>query len=330
MKYLTIIILFIFSFFFFYTVYSFVRPHDIGEKILDIKQGDTARGITNKLYENGIICNTNLFYYYVKFTGKSKHLKYGKYFFKGSYSLLEVIDQIKKGKIHLRKITIPEGYTTKKICALFAKNNFGNYNVFREQCNNANFAQELTGYPINNLEGFLYPETYLFPEDVSEKFILNHLSKEFFKKVPFYDSISTENLTSYEVLILASIVEREAQRESEKPLIASVYLNRIRHGGYRLQADPTVAYALELIGKKRKKIYFKDLKIDSPYNTYKYKGLPPTPICNPSLSSIEAVLNPQKSKFFYFVADKKGGHLFSRTFSEHQRKQEILREQNGR
>ena len=115
MKYLTIIILFTFIFFFFYTVYCFVKPQDIGEKILEIKQGDTARGITNKLSENGIINNANLFYYYVKFTGKSKHLKYGKYFFKGSYSLIEVINQIKKGKVHLRKITIPEGYTTKKM-----------------------------------------------------------------------------------------------------------------------------------------------------------------------------------------------------------------------
>jgi len=229
----------------------------------------------------------------------------------------------------LNKITIPEGLTAWKTCKLLARKEFGTYQGFLSLCNDSLFAKKLTGFNIPNLEGFLYPETYHFPEKVTEKFILSHIVKEFFNQTAELDFRPNKKLDFYETIILASIVEREAKIEDEKPTIASVYVNRIKYN-YKLQADPTVAYVLELQGKHRKKLYYRDLKIDSPYNTYKHLGLPPTPICSPSKSSIAAVLDPADTDFFFFFADGSGRHEFTQTYQQHIFRQNQLKVKNGK
>ena len=140
--------------------------------------------------------------------------------------------------------------------------------------------------------------------------------EQHFSQTKDLDFSHSKEMDYYQILILASIVEKEAQFDEEKPTIASVYLNRLEVD-MKLQADPTISYILEQKGKKRKKIYYKDLKIDSPYNTYLYKGLPPTPICTPSKSAIKAVLEPEETDYFYFFASGGGKHTFSQTYSQH-------------
>jgi len=190
--------------------------------------------------------------------------------FSGELSLPGVANILKLGKVVLRKATIPEGLTINKTAKVLS-----------------------------------HPETYYFPYEVSEQYIIQTLVQEFFSQTQDCDFAPNKGLSFYETLVLASIVEREARFRDEQPTIASVYLNRIKYN-YKLQADPTVAYALELQGKIRKKIYYRDLKIDSPFNTYRNFGLPPSPICSPSVSSIKAVLEPAETDYFFFFANGSG------------------------
>ena len=295
---------------------------ELDEKVIVIEKGDNAMQIATILQNEGIIKNEHFFYYYVRIFGNDKKLDFGSYLFDGKFSMFDVAKKIEEGKVKLRKITIPEGLTLKKTCRVLSENGFGMYLNFIATCNDSSYANSITDFSCKNLEGFLYPETYHFPENVSEKFIISHLVETFLKQTKNLNL--NEELNFYDTIILASIVEREARLESEKPLIASVYLNRLKDN-YKLQADPTVAYVLEDMGKNRKKIYYKDLEIDSPFNTYLNRGLPPTPICSPSLSSINAVINPQISDYYFFFADGSGGHEFSKNFNNHQSKLNQMR-----
>jgi len=327
LKILPFFLLFVVLFFAVYGIVYFTKPIVIPSTLVDIQAGDTAQQVADKLYNLGIIRSRSWFYLYVKISGIDKHLSRGKYLFAGKQSLFDIAEKIRNGKVVQKHITIPEGLTIKKTCRKLAKNGFGNYQKFLSLCNDSVLAKQLTGFSIPNLEGFLYPETYYFPEETQERFIIEHLVNQFFKVTSKLNFNTPHNLNFYQTIILASIVEKEAKMNDEKPLIASVYLNRLQFN-YKLQADPTIAYILEQMGKNRKKIYYKDLELDSPFNTYKYPGLPPTPICSPSLSSIEAVLKPADTNYFFFFADNKGRHIFSQTYNQHLYKQRELK--NGR
>lgn len=329
MKLLSASLILIILFFATYAVFLFTQPVSIRDVIIEINSGESAFSIAKKLHQNGIIRSRNIFYLYVKLAGIDDQLSFGKYLFYGNMSLISVAKKLRLGKVVQNKITFPEGYTLKRICRKLSNKKFGDYRKFLEICHDSLFILKTTGFDKPSLEGFLYPETYYFPDDVNEEFIIKHLITEFFKQTENLDFKPTPKLDFYDQIVLASIVEREAKIEDEKPLIASVYLNRIEYN-HKLQADPTIAYALELKGMTRKKIFYKDLEIDSPYNTYKNYGLPPTPICNPSRSSIEAVLNPATTDYFYFVADKKGRHLFSQTYNQHLNYQYEMKRNNGK
>jgi UPF0755 protein len=329
MKSLTFSLIIVVLLFSFLTFYTLAAPMQVKETLIEIKNGESALSIANKLSDNKIIRSKNWFLFYTKMTGSSHHLQQGKYLFNGNYSIMDVISLIKDGKIHLQRVTIPEGLTLRKTFQLLDKKGFGSAKIYHHLSMDTLFIKKLTGFSARSLEGFLYPDTYFFPEEASEEFILQHLTHSFFVQTSDIDFKPHPMLTYYEIIILASIVEKEAKVEDEKPLIASVYLNRLEHGGYKLQADPTVAYFLEEAGKRREKIYYKDLEIDSPYNTYIYYGLPPTPICSPAKSSILAVLNPAESDYLFFFADNRGGHIFSKTYHEHLKGLQELRRQNG-
>ncbi|MCF7792837.1 MAG: endolytic transglycosylase MltG [Candidatus Cloacimonetes bacterium] len=312
-----------------YLYYLLYSPKQIKETIIEIEKGEPALSIADKLYDKNLIHSREAFYLYIKFTGAQGDLSYGKYLFKGNLNMIDIIKLIQSGKVLLRKITIQEGLPAWKTCKLLSQKGFGDYRTFIKLYSDSTFAKKLTGFNIPNLEGFLYPETYFFPEESSEAFILEHLVKEFFNQTSDLDFKPNKLLNFYETIILASIVEREARLMREKPTIASVYINRLEDN-YKLQADPTVAYVLELQGKNRKKIYYKDLLIDSPYNTYKHYGLPPTPICSPSRTSIEAVLNPAETDFYFFFADGTGGHEFTKTYKQHIFRQNQIKANNGK
>jgi UPF0755 protein len=305
-----------------YNINLLYFPTTVDEVLLTIERGESARTIASKLLQKGIIRNDLLFYLYVRVRGLQGSLDFGTYLFDGKLSMADVVEIIQQGKVKLNRITIPEGLTIRKTARLLAKKGFGDYATFRSLAFDTTFVRTCTGFNAPSLEGFLFPETYFFPDGVSEEFILKHMAREFFRQTASLDFKPNEHLSYYETITLASIVEKEARLDDEKPIIASVYLNRIEDN-LKLQACPTVAYTLEQMGKSRKRLYYRDLEIDSPYNTYRNYGLPPTPICSPAKSTIEAVLNPAQTNYFFFFANN-GRHVFSQTYDQHMAKQRTV------
>ncbi len=297
-------------------------PIKVEETFIKIPQNTNAEKIAFILFEHNIIKSPLYFRLYVKYNHLAKHLSYGNYIFKGELDLPKVVDILVNAKVKLNKVTIPEGLTIWKTAKLLSQKGFVDYQKFIFWANDPEFAKKMTGFDIKSLEGFLYPETYFFPDGISERYVIKTMVEQFFRQTKKLNFNESNGLDFYQTIILASIVEREAKVNSEKPKIASVYLNRLAIN-QKLQADPTIAYFLDLRGINRKKIYYKDLEINSPYNTYKFKGLPPTPICNPSISSINAVLNPMNTTYFYFFADGHGHHIFSDTYYQHLTRQRM-------
>lgn len=310
-----------------YCVTSYFWNYEVEETIINIKEGTSANQISNLLHSNNIIHSRLLFNLYVRLHNIDKHLSYGRYLFRGKLNLKQVSGILTSGRIYLRPVTIPEGLSLRKTCRILSNANFGSYNNFLKICQDSVFASKLVGHPVRSLEGYLFPETYRISEEASEEYIIKVLVREFFRQTKGLNYESAP-LDTYSTLILASIVEREAHYYNEMPKIAGVYLNRL-DDKHKLQADPTVAYILDERGKRRHKIYYKDLKIDSPYNTYKYTGLPPGPICSPGLKAIKATIEPQQTDYYFFFASSGGRHEFSRTYSEHLRKQNELKKVNA-
>ncbi|MBW6516672.1 MAG: endolytic transglycosylase MltG [Candidatus Cloacimonetes bacterium] len=307
-----------------YELYLLVFPTTIKEVVVEIKIGEPAAIIADKLVNHGVIRSKWLFIAYIRLRGVEKDLSYGNYLFSGRLSTASVARKLIDGRIILEQVTIPEGLNIRETARRLEASGFGKAENYIELSYDPEFAEMLTGFSVQSLEGFLYPETYHFGDGVSEEYVLRRMVNEFFNKTATLRLPDEFNYSFYELIILASIIEKEARFHDEKPLIASVFLNRLSIGK-RLQADPTVAYALSKNGIQRTTIYYVDLQIDSPYNTYRRAGLPPTPICNPSVLSMQAVLDPADSEFLYFFAGKRGRHIFSKTYTEHLNKQRALR-----
>ena len=271
--------------------------------IINIGQGDSLIEISDTLVQNGIIENKLLFLSLVKIKGLSKKIKYGEYLVEESVSISSLLESFSKGVPFQRQVTIPEGLTSNEIAQIL------------------NSDTRIKGQDIKVVsEGVLAPNTYSFDMKISKKKLLDIMKKQQEKIVQMaWDNreIDLPLKTSFELVILASIVEREALKNSEKPIIASVFINRLNRK-MRLQSDPTVIYALTQ-GKTNfnRKLSRKDLKKISEFNTYKVFGLPPAPICNPGREAIIAVSQPAKTDYLYFVADGKGGHKFSKNLEQH-------------
>ena len=245
---------------------------------------------------------------YLKYRNEGKGIKAGYYELKGNLNMKELIDVLEEGKDKVFRLTIPEGYSVAEIAELLEKMGKIDKDKFYKTFNEIEFPYPT---PNGNFEGYLYPETYYIPDNYDERLILRTLLREFLKKFPPENYPNKEEF--YQKLIMASILEREAKLDEEKPLMASVFYNRIDKG-MKLASDATVNFVYNY---KKKRMYYKDLEIDSPYNTYKYKGLPPAPISNPSVVSVEAAYNPAKTDYLFFVAKGDGGHFFSKTYREH-------------
>ncbi len=257
------------------------------------------------------------FKYYLKIQNNGKKIKAGYYQINGKYSIIELIKMLEEGKSEIFKLTIPEGYNYNKILKILSKNNLETQKEYEEALKTIDFPYPT---PDGNFEGYFYPETYFIPVNYSKKQILNVILNEFLKKFPVEKYTDKEEF--YKKLIMASILEREAMVKNEKPIMASVFYNRIKKG-MTLSSDATVNYVYNY---EKKRMYYKDLKIDSPYNTYMYKGLPPTPIASPDKNSVDAAYNPLDTDFLFFVATGNGEHYFSRTYKEHlefQRKNKV-------
>ena len=297
----------------------FLPFYGSGKVSVVIPEGADSFKIARILSQQRAIKSKACFILVSKILNWEKNLKAGRYEF-NSPSMLQVLSKLRKGEIKVCRVTIPEGLPKWTIADIMSQNgivekeDFLNIVDNPQELEESNFSFSL---PKNTLEGYLYPDTYYFvkgedPQKVVKKF----LSRFEEKVLPIYQEAKTENsLSLEEVVILASIVEKEAQISSEKPMIAAVFYNRLKRG-MRLRADPTVKYAL---GDFRSKLTRHELKTPSTYNTYLHYGLPPSPICNPGRDSIYAVLYPAKVDYLYFVARGDGSHKFSRTYGEHLR-----------
>lgn len=288
---------------FFYD-YAIHQPMPVDRDILFLVQkGDSLNKIAKNLKEYGLIKNEYLFIFYSRINKIYPQVKAGEYLFDKNISLVQLSEKLVSGKVYLRKITFPEGLTSREIHELLKNNEFLNKEEF--------------AIPS---EGSILPETYTFSRGDSPKKIIKQSQKARDDVLEQIWNGRDENLplnSKEQLLILASIVEKETGIGTERAEVASVFINRLRLG-MLLQTDPTVIYAVTG-GKEdlNRPLTRKDLTIDSPYNTYKYAGLPPAPICNPGKDAIFAAAHPANTSYLYFVASGKGGHNFAKSLDEH-------------
>jgi UPF0755 protein len=279
---------------------------------IEIPQGSNAGKIAVILKEQGIIQSPLWFKICTKVSGAAKLLRSGSFMLNQNMSSEEVIWRLTSDPgVELFKVVIPEGWRIEEIAKELKKQE-----VLKQENTFIDLAKK------QNLEGRLFPSTYFFTKNMSAQTVLKIMLDEYEKNIlPLITSAKTD-LNENQILTLASIVEREATYNDERPKIAAVYINRYKIGK-RLEADPTVQYALGYIPEENRfwksRLLYKDLKLDSPYNTYRYNGLPPGPIANPGIKSVEAILNPEPDfSALYFVADNNTGrHIFSDTYHQH-------------
>jgi UPF0755 protein len=278
-----------------------------------ISAGSGGILISQKLFQEKLISSPFGFRILLFIKGKRKEIKKGIFELNNSMKPGQIIDEITDGRTKVLKITVPEGFNNRQIADLFkAKGFFESREEFLQYASELELLKKYN-IPAKNAEGYLYPETYFIPAGYSKKKILDLMVNTFFQKTSGLMDFNLEAGERHKLLILASVVEREAKVKKERPIIAGVFLNRLKTN-YPLESCATVQYLFE---KPKKRLLFKHLKIQSPYNTYLRKGLPPGPISNPGLLSIEATLNPARNDFKYFVLLDDGKHKFSRTYAEH-------------
>jgi len=295
------------------------RPGPETFSTLTIEKGTSLREIGDLLARKKLIKSADFFVWYARWRGKERQIEAGSYRISSAWPLREILDRIVGGKVISYRVTIPEGYTAAQIGHLLAVKGIANEAAFQSVVSSGEFAYPfLKGIPSgpNRLEGYLFPATYEFQAGLSEKEIIDQMLKSFQKAFTpeLQQRAAQMGLSIRQVVILASLVEREAKLDRERPLIAAVFLNRLKNG-MRLESCATIQYVL---GKQKEKLTYEDLKIPSPYNTYLNNGLPPGPIANPGLASIKAVLYPAEVKYLYFVARGDGSHIFSLTLREHE------------
>ncbi|MCI8336830.1 MAG: endolytic transglycosylase MltG [Peptococcaceae bacterium] len=296
------------------------RPVTLAETVsITIPDGSGTKAIAGILKDNGVIRSESAFVRYVKRNGLGQDLRSGSYTFSGEQSLADICSALKKGRGNATevRVTIPEGLTVEQTAEIFADKGLVDKDKFIDYTLNGDFPYDYLpakGTP-ERLEGFLFPDTYQISTAWDEEDIVNMLLKQFDKVFTeeWREKAEADGRSIYEVVTLASIVEREAKVAGDRPIIAGVFLNRLDIG-MKLESCATVQYAL---GEVKPVLLYKDLEIDSPYNTYKNQGLTPTPIAAPGKASLEAALYPTESDYLFFLAKPDGSHFFSKTLAEH-------------
>ncbi len=315
---------FIFSFAVFFTLHmGFLNRNykpSINDAVVKITKGDNLRTVAVKLEESQVIYNKLVFIAIGRLMGYQDNLIPGEYKFGNGLTYLNVLNTITDPSIiRTVTVTIPEGLNIRQMGRLLQRQVGIDSARFVAEAKNDSLIK-LLGIEAKDLEGYLFPDTYQFQfSSVNrEREIISVLASAFRKKITpeMREEMKHKNLSLNELITMASIVDGETRFEPEKKTIAGVYYNRIKKG-MKLQADPTVQYILP--GGNKNRLLFSDLKIESPYNTYMHKGLPPGPINNPGLSSIMAALNPEENKFLYFVAKGDGSHRYAEGYEEHKK-----------
>ncbi len=305
-----------------YTVLFPLRPS--GQQFVQLRSGLTVRQIAGELERNGVV-RSRLGFLLLHYLGGRRSLKAGEYLFEQRANAVEVYDRIARGDVYYQTVVVPEGYNifdiaqaldTAKLCT---RDEF--LRVARQE---VSLIADLDPQ-ARSLEGYLFPDTYNFGRQQGARELAAEMVRRFRREAEALGL--TGNPEMHRLVTLASIIEKETSVDSERPVVASVFENRMARG-IGLATDPSVIYASLLIGKFDGVIRQSDLALNSPYNTYRRAGLPPGPIANPGRESLLAAMHPEKTQYLYFVANNRGGHNFSRTLDEHNRNVAAYR--NGR
>jgi UPF0755 protein len=293
------------------------RGYQDAEIFVDIPAGSGPNAIADRLVSSGIVRDALTFRAALLVSGRARSLKAGEYRFEAPMHALDVIEKIARGDVYKRLLTFREGLTITEMAQVFEEKGFGNAAEFRDAAANVKVIAELDP-AARDLEGYLFPETYSLPRDTPAAVVVEQMVAGFKNAFPedLRAAAKEQGLTVRQVVTLASLVEKETAAAAERPLVGAVYRNRMKIG-MGMQADPTVIYALQKAGQYRGNLSRDNLQFDSPYNTYRYAGLPPGPIASPGRASLVAAVKPADVDYLYFVSKNDGTHVFASTLEEH-------------
>jgi UPF0755 protein len=286
--------------------------------VVDVPRGASTHAIARLLQREGVVRNALAFELWSRLH-REKKLEAGEYRFDRAMTPAEVFEQVAQGRVWTVSVVVPEGWTMFDIADEVAREGLASREQFLRAARNPALVRDIAPQ-APTLEGFLFPATYRFPHRTTAAAMTAAMVRRFrevWAELAMQDA-APRKLSLEQAVALASLVEEETPKAAERPVIAGVFLNRLRLG-YPLECDPSVVYALKLAGRYDGELHPAELRIASPYNTYLHYGLPPGPIANPGEASLRAVLEPAKVDYLYFVADGSGGHAFSRTLAEHER-----------
>jgi UPF0755 protein len=283
---------------------------------LDVRPGDSFGQVAARLEAVGAIPSARALTLWARWKGFDRSIRAGAYEFRNPLAPLEILEKMRNGEALLLRVTIPEGATASEVASLLERAGVGTKAEYDALFAEPDFPRSI-GIPADSVEGYLFPDTYFFSPLTSPRAVLARLARRFREVFePQMERRAAElGMSVHQVVTLASIVEKETALPSERPLVASVFLNRLRRG-MPLQADPTVIYGISGFGGNLTR---RDLQTPTAYNTYTFPGLPPGPIANPGREALLAVLHPADTDFLYFVSRNDGSHEFSATLAEHNR-----------
>jgi len=277
-----------------------------------IQKGGSVTSVARELKNAGLIRSKFLFITLVRLQKGTGSIKSGEYSIEKSSKTSDIINKLVRGEVVTLKFTVPEGLYIRQIADLLQKKGIVSADKFIA-ASSSRVLLEKYHIPFNSAEGFLFPDTYVVAKGLDAYRIVEIMIQRFFEELDriHFNRYSNEDLKR--IVIIASLIEREAKVDNERPLISAVFYNRLNKNK-RLESCATVQYVL---GKPKERLLFSDLKIESPYNTYLYTGLPPGPIANPGIKSIQAAISPADVDYLFFVSKKDGTHYFSSTYREH-------------
>lgn len=304
---------------------GFTRVHEShkgyleAETFVEIPAGDGPSTIGQRLVDAGVVRDPLTFRGAVWLSERARDLKAGEYRFDRPMSAFEVVDKIARGDIYRRLVTFREGLMISEMAKIFEEAGLGEAADFAAAARAPDLIRALDP-AARDLEGYLFPDTYTLRRDTPASVLVAQMIGQFLKTLTpeLREAAKAQGLTIREAVTLASLVEKETAVPEERAVVAAVYLNRMKRG-MPMQADPTVIYALQRAGRYSGNLRREDLQFDSPYNTYRYPGLPAGPIAAPGKASLEAAVNPALVDYLYFVSRNDGSHVFARTLDEHNR-----------
>jgi UPF0755 protein len=295
------------------------RGYASADQLVDIPSGASTRSIGDTLIAAGVVRDETTYRLALWVSGEARRLQAGEYRFDRPMTAREVIGKIARGEVDQVVITFPEGLTIAEMSKIFESHGLGPASAFVQAAHDSSLVRSVDAN-ARDLEGYVFPDTYAVPRRIDAAGLVHAMVDRFDRVLTpeLRQAAADRGWTVRQLVTLASIVEKETARPEERPEIAAVYTNRLRIG-MALQCDPTVIYALERAGKYDGNLRRVDLSLDSPYNTYRYPGLPPGPIAAPGKASLAAAAHPADVDFLYFVSRNDGSHEFARSLDEHNR-----------